>query len=193
MSKPNMYIFAGVNGAGKSSLTRRLADQAYYIIDPDAIAKELNLNSSRAGRETINRVKYCIDNRISFTLETTLSGKTIFSQIDAANAAGFSTTMLFVGLDSISTHLERIRDRVSQGGHNIPEEDVRRRHPRTLDNLLRSISHVEMLHVFDNSVELRHVLSIMRGKLLYIDRPVPNWAEPLIPPGGSLGSSHFFN
>ena len=74
----NRYIIiAGVNGTGKSSLRGVLEGQEVllgHIIDADAIAKMNNYDNIKAGKKAVEEIKYCLDNNISFTHETTLSG-----------------------------------------------------------------------------------------------------------------------
>ena len=74
----NRYIIiAGVNGTGKSSLRGVLEGQEVllgHIIDADAIAKMNNYDNIKAGKKAVEEIKYCLDNNISFTQETTLSG-----------------------------------------------------------------------------------------------------------------------
>lgn len=133
MNKPVMTVFAGTNGAGKSTLTKQLVGQIGEVIDPDAIAKGINPEnpesvSPSAGRETIKRVQECIRTGISFSIETTLSGKNAIRQMEQAKAAGFEVNLYYVGLENVEYHISRVEMRVAQGGHNIPEEDIRRRY-----------------------------------------------------------------
>ncbi|WP_336765604.1 zeta toxin family protein [Paenibacillus sp. USHLN196] len=98
MSKPVMTVFAGTNGAGKSTLTRNFNDQFGEVIDPDAIAKTINPRhpesvSPSAGREAIKRVRECIQNGKSFSIETTLAGKNAIRQMEQAKEAGFEINL----------------------------------------------------------------------------------------------------
>ena len=79
-----MTIIAGPNGAGKSTLRELWRQRLGDVIDADAIAKELNLTDMQAGREAVRRINQCIQNDVSFCLETTLSGNLIFRQIEWA-------------------------------------------------------------------------------------------------------------
>ncbi|MEC0182311.1 zeta toxin family protein [Paenibacillus peoriae] len=182
MNKPVMTVFAGTNGAGKSTLTKQLVSQIGEVIDPDAIAKSINpVNpesvSPAAGRETLNRVKECIRAGKSFSIETTLSGKTAIRQMEQAKAAGFEVDLYYVGLKNVEYHISRVEMRVAQGGHFIPEEDIRRRYDRSLTNLAIASKIADRTYVFDNTSEFTQLLEIERGQVHYFVDKLPEWAR----------------
>jgi predicted ABC-type ATPase len=77
-------------------------------------------------------------------VESTFSGRTFQRVIESAKDAGFDVTILFLWLDSADSSLARVKERVAKGGHDVPEEDIRRRFPRSLSsfwNLYRPSSH----------------------------------------------------
>lgn len=167
-----MTIFAGVNGSGKSTLTRNMSDYVGIVLDPDAIARDLKLESVGAGREVIRRVQDCIREGISFSLETTLSGKLPFRQIKDAQKNGFYVRMFYVGLRDVELCKERIAVRVNKGGHNIPSEDVERRYPKSMNNLKEAIKVCDEVLVYDNSIELELVKVYQKGKVVYTNDEV---------------------
>lgn len=178
-----MTVFAGTNGAGKSTLTKQLVSQIGEVIDPDAIAKSINPDnpesvSPAAGRETLNRVKECIRAGKSFSIETTLSGKTAIRQMEQAKAAGFEVDLYYVGLKNVEYHISRVEMRVAQGGHFIPEEDIRRRYDRSLTNLAIASKIADRTYVFDNTSEFTQLLEINeRGQVHYFVDKLPEWAR----------------
>ncbi len=87
-----------------------------------------------AGREFIRRLNDRIDRGENVVVESTLAGKSLVHYIDRAGSAGYDTALNFVFLDSADTCVARVRHRVRRGGHNVPEDDIRRRYRRRLRN-----------------------------------------------------------
>jgi predicted ABC-type ATPase len=184
-TKPHMTVFAGTNGAGKSTITDILAHQVGEVIDTDAIAKRMNPERPEAvavtaGREALNRVQACIDQRRDFSIETTLAGGNVLRQMERAKAAGFGITMYYVGLKNVDYHIERVARRVEAGGHSIPETDIRRRYDRSLDNVSQAIRLVDRVFVFDNSTGFKKMLDVKQG-FMHIHTPeIPKWLDHII-------------
>lgn len=175
-----MSIFAGVNGSGKSTLTRLMADYVGVVIDPDFIARQACLNSLESGKEVIRRVNECIEEGISFSLETTLSGSLLFRQIKQAKEKGFYVRMFYVGVSDVKLNLDRIRIRVSQGGHDIPEEDVLRRYPRSISNLNKAIDVCDEVLIYDNTYDLELVKIVENGSETYVNKHIEiKWINPV--------------
>ena len=120
-------IIGGVNGTGKSSLTGVLKTQTTdlgIIIDVDKITAQNGGSAIQGGRIALERIKDCLKKEISFTQETTLSGRK--TEITAAQAKerGYYVRLYYVGLDTLEESLARIENRVRRGGHDIRDEDV---------------------------------------------------------------------
>ena len=131
-------MVAGPNGSGKSTLTASIEFEGNAnLIDPDAIARGMDplRPSSRAipaARQAILRCRSLLLNRQSFTLETTLAGHGAISLMHQAERIGYRTFLVYVALGDPELHIERVRLRVSQGGHDIPDGDIRRRYARSM-------------------------------------------------------------
>ncbi|MGO8939497.1 MAG: zeta toxin family protein, partial [Mycobacterium sp.] len=130
-----LYVLAGVNGAGKSSIggaAIRAAGGNYF--NPDEAARELmaanpglsqtdaNAAAWQQGRKLLERA---IDQRLDFTFETTLGGTTMARLMAEAASRGIEVYVFYVGLASADAHIERVRQRVRAGGHDIPEDAIR--------------------------------------------------------------------
>ncbi|MBV6717183.1 zeta toxin family protein [Paenibacillus chitinolyticus] len=184
-SKPQMTVFAGTNGAGKSTITEVIGNRVGEVIDADAIAKQLSplhpeSVSVAAGREALKRVQSCIDQRRDFSIETTLAGGNVVRQMQRAKAAGFDITMYYVGLKNVDYHIERVARRVEQGGHSIPEEDIRRRYDRSLDRVPEALRLTDRAFVFDNSTGFKKVAEFDHGKLQIHVKQSPDWVDRII-------------
>lgn len=183
-----MTIIAGSNGCGKSTLTSsaRTKFQDIPTLDPDAIAKSLQekLDGSNshieAGKKVLRLAEEYIEAKQSFTVETTLSGGTYLKMASRAKNTGFNVIVFFVGTASVEINLARVRARVKKGGHDIPEEDQRRRYPRTLMNMQKLLPLADLALIFDNSTDKGHIL-VGAGRVDFMQwvEPVPKWADDL--------------
>jgi len=188
MSAPVLTIIAGSNGCGKSTLSSYAKEefQSAPILDPDAFAKSIRdtLPSSQhdieAGKRVLLRAHELIEAHQSFTVETTLSGSTYLRMALRAQNAGFLVALIFVGTTSVEINLERVRARVAKGGHDVPEEDQRRRYPRTLANLRKLLPLADFVVLLDNSTPTGYTLvGLGHRAFMHWNEPLPNWAEGL--------------
>ncbi len=137
-----MYILAGANGSGKSTIAKvLLPSEDVVYINPDDIARELNPADPvgvriEAGRTAMRRMHGLLSKGESFAVESTLSGRAHVKIIEKAKALGYSTTIAYTFVDSPEVCIERIAVRVMNGGHDIPTEDVLRRYTRSKENFV---------------------------------------------------------
>jgi predicted ABC-type ATPase len=137
-----MLIVAGANGSGKTTFAKSLLEELPYVfLNADEIEKELTSNSAskvskiKAGRIFFERLKELTLSGQSFILESTLSGNYLEKAIVEVKAAGYTVSLLYIFLESPQICIERIKVRVSKGGHYVPDEDVVRRYYRSKRNL----------------------------------------------------------
>lgn len=184
----NYTIFAGVNGAGKTSIYRT----AYYeenkeekrINTDEMVArigswKDNNLQV-KCAREAVKLIKLYIDEKVSFNQETTLSGKSIINNIKKAKKNGFFVMMNYIGLESTDIAKERVATRVSNGGHGIPDEVIERRYYDSLKNLISAIELCDEINIYDNTDIFKLIISIQNGEIIWHDKKLPNWAKIII-------------
>jgi predicted ABC-type ATPase len=174
----------GPNGSGKSTLTASLAIEGRdRLLDPDAIARRLNLSDPSAaaipaGREVLRRIEEYLGSQVSFAVETTLASRRSVDLIHRAKSCGFEVHLVFVGLNSPDKSIVRIRNRVSRGGHAVPDTDVRRRYARSLANAADALRSVDYARVYDNSGDGHQLILIARsGKVAWQMEPLPEWAR----------------
>lgn len=186
-SFPVMYVYAGNNGSGKSTIRNLIADQLGISvnIDPDALARGLDAGQPErrkvsAGKEAIKLARECIRYRRDFSVETTLAGGNVIRLMRDARANGFEVTMLYVGLGDYRLNIERVAARVRNGGHDIPTEDIIRRHTTSIQNLLSHIDLIDHLVVIDNSTTSGQiVLQAERGVCSSLIESVPSWIHSI--------------
>lgn len=156
----NCYIIAGPNGAGKTTFATEflpLYANCRNFINPDLLARayspfDPDAGMFRAGRTVLERIAEFTNARTDFAFETTLPGRAHVPLLRRVKKAGFRLHLFYLWIPSAELALLRIRDRVENGGHNVPERDVRRRFGRTLRNLFALCRPLlDTLHFFDNS------------------------------------------
>lgn len=137
---PTLYILAGANGSGKSTIARELLPtEGLVYVNADDIARELcpqDMQRARiqAGREVHRRMEELFSRKISFALESTLSGNGHIKTLQQARANGYRVILIYVFVDNAAACLARIKSRVLNGGHPVPQEDVIRRFARSKTN-----------------------------------------------------------
>ena len=199
---PRIYVLAGVNGAGKSTIggaAFRAFGADYY--NPDEAARELRAANpglslpdanSAAWHQGKRLLERAIGERLDFALETTLGASSIPRLLAEAASRGIEIHMWYIGLASPELHLERVRARVRQGGHDIAEADIRRRYEHSRLNLIDLLPKLAALRMFDNSARADPasgkaptpllVLHMQRGKTIApgdLSR-TPAWAKPIV-------------
>lgn len=154
---PEIYIIAGANGAGKSTISKKIKSAANIpIIDPDAIAKEINSldpeqSAIVAGKAAINLTNKYVSEGVSFGIETTLAGKSYLRLIQDLKRKNWIINLIYIGIENPMINIQRIKERVSQGGHHVPMDDIYRRYYRSLNNLSQAIKYSDLVTIYDNS------------------------------------------
>jgi predicted ABC-type ATPase len=180
-----LWIVAGPNGSGKTSLTRRHLADRLPIVNPDEIARTLNPTnpeapeiSLRAGREALTQRRRLIADRLSFAVETTFSGNQELALIRTAKEAGYKVNLVFVCTDSPWISMSRISVRVMDGGHHVPDADVERRYQRSLANLPEGLALADRTWLLDNTrTRMRLVAAIERGEVKSMINAQPKWVR----------------
>ena len=156
----NLYIIGGCNGAGKTTASFTLLPEILNckeFVNADEIAKGLSpfqpeLVSFEAGRIMLNRIKELLNSNKTFAFETTLASKSYKYKITAAQKNNYTVTLLFFWLESVDLAIERVENRVLEGGHNIETAVISRRFKNGIKNLFKIyLPLVNEAMIFDNS------------------------------------------
>lgn len=199
-SNPTIWVVAGPNGAGKSSIvgeTIRQSGGAFY--NPDEVARALREREPRLQPERANELAWREGKRLleqsiavrrNFAFETTLGGTTIASLLHKAAREGISVRMWFLALGDPDQHVARVRSRVLEGGHDIPEALIRERYDRSRENLVALLPRLDLLRVYDNSMNARPggrakprlVLEFREGRVVNRSElaSTPSWAKAIV-------------
>ena len=144
MTYKKLYVIAGCNGAGKTTASFTILPEILdckEFINADEIARGISpfqpdKVSFEAGRIMLNRINELLYKNENFAFETTLSTKSFKGKIIEAKEKGFQVILLYFWLKSIQLAKERVKIRVSEGGHDIEPEVIERRYIRGINNLL---------------------------------------------------------
>jgi len=157
---PKLYIIAGPNGAGKTTFAKEFLPhfaKCSNFVNADLIALGLSpfspsLVSIKAGKMLLSEIDNFIDRRVDFAFETTLAGKTYVNLIKEAKLKGYFINIFFLWIPNSQLAKERIKQRVKQGGHHVPDVDVKRRLDRSLKNFFNLYMPLaDAWDIFDNS------------------------------------------
>ena len=199
---PCIYVLAGTNGAGKSSIGGAMLQQrGAQHFDPDAAARMIASRNPGITQFEANSAAWCegrrlleraITERLDFAFETTLGGRTMRAQLEQALQSGIKVRIWYVGLQGADLHIARVRARVERGGHDIPEAAIRDRYDQGRLNLIRLLPKLTALRVYDNTDEgdpyrgatprPRLLLHLRNAKVVSSCplRLTPEWAKPIL-------------
>ncbi len=158
-SKPTLYVIGGCNGAGKTTFAREFLPSVGVrrFLNADEIARGLSpLDPQalrlRAGRLLLSELRALIARGESFGLESTLSGRTYVHLFKEAKARGYAIELHFLWLPDPREAIRRVRQRVREGGHDVPVADIRRRFTRGLEHLAKDYAPLaDEWFIWDNS------------------------------------------
>ncbi len=176
-------IVAGVNGAGKSSLTGVLRTEMTNlgkIVDVDKMIVKCGGNVIEGDKKSIELIDECLEKEICFTQETTLSGHRILATVKKAIEKGYYIRLYYVGLNTVEESLVRIENRVKKGGHNIPDAYVKRRFNKRFEDLTTILQYCDEATFYDNENGFVAVAEYKNGEILQIGNLKPEWLNELL-------------
>jgi predicted ABC-type ATPase len=170
MEEKNLYIIAGCNGAGKTTASFTILPEILdckEFVNADEIAKGLSpfqpeKVSFEAGRIMLHRINELLSQNENFAFETTLSTRSYKHKILEAKERNYNVTLLFFWLKNPELAKERVKTRILEGGHNIPEDVIERRYYKGIKNLFEIyLSIVDQVLIFDNSEGKHNLIAEM--------------------------------
>jgi predicted ABC-type ATPase len=186
---PQLWIVAGPNGVGKTTVADLWLAPRIAVISPDTLSVRQGLNPIQAGKAAIQEQERLLAAGESFAVDTTLAGNRELVLMRRAAAAGYKVNLVFLCVEDLPLCQGRILERVARGGHAVPPDDVARRYERSLSHLGDAIDLANRVFVLDNSGENRRLLlSVEHGRVKHLSGRLPAWARTAIP--GRFTCSH---
>ena len=179
MNKRNAYIIAGPNGSGKTTFAIEFLPeyvQCPNFINADMIAHGLSPFSPgaaaiKAGKLVLEQINKFANQGADFAFETTLSGKSYLNLFKALKEKGYKIHIFFLWIPDVNLAITRIKNRVSQGGHDVPQQDVIRRFKRSISNFFKLYQPYADSWMLFNNADLNPILIAERknGKIRIIN------------------------
>jgi predicted ABC-type ATPase len=185
--RPILVAIAGPNGAGKTTFFHaHLASAGLRFVNADVLAAGLAVEPYDAARLAEALRRALVGRGESFVFETVLSDPVgdKFAFLAEAARCGYVVVLCYIGLSGPDQSAERVAMRVSQGGHDVPDDKLQSSFSRTLVNLRAAIAHVPHVLIHDNSdldVPYRRVVVFDRGHLRHLQEPIPEWLRAVLP------------
>jgi len=169
---PEILVFAGPNGSGKSTVTAGFDVIGEYI-NADDIKRNKQCTDLEAAQIATELREWFLDKGQSFTFETVLSSDRNIELLEKAKKKGFRIFAVFVLTSDVEINVARVRDRVRKGGHDVPEEKIRTRYYKSLNNVSRLASIVDVMKVIDNSGDTaKLIIDIENGFVSFYENNV---------------------
>ncbi|WP_033070090.1 AAA family ATPase [Thalassospira australica] len=184
-----LWVLVGGNGSGKTTFYETILKQhGLPFISADLIAREVfpqdpEGNSYEAARLAEMMRERHIQQGTSFCYETVFSHPSKIDFLARAKAKGYEIVLIVIHVGSTGLNLARIRQRVEEGGHNVPSDKVKTRIPRTLNNVKKAIPLCDDVRVLDNAsldTPFQEVLTIRQGVITAHIDPLPDWVRGLL-------------
>jgi len=184
--RPWFVVVGGINGAGKTTTSEMLAGdvdpQSLTFLNPDletarVLAANPTLTQTAANFRGLRIVREEIDRlmaaRRSLVVETVFANQAYLRLVERAKSEGYGVRLLFFGLQTVEQSIRRVAMRVAAGGHNLPEEDIRRRWPLVHENLTRAAAFADAVAVYasyQDGQPPRLVATVEGGRVTILDR-----------------------
>ena len=187
-SKPRLVMFAGPNGSGKSSVTPLFQNVSGFpqkYINPDEIALTLEgdtmSNAYQASAIAAQQRLEFIFQKQPFAFETVMSHPSKLAILETAKEAGFETQVVFVSTESSEINVERVRQRVADGGHDVPENKIVSRYERSMSLLPRVAEIADKIYIVDNSGKSPEIGAVLsQGQVIEKSETEIQWIEKTI-------------
>ena len=183
MQRPNLYIIAGPNGAGKTTASFSLLPDVLHclnFVNADEIARGLSPFAPesvaiQAGKIMLQRIDGLLLQGVDFAIETTLATRSYVQLVHRAQQLGYKVHLIFFALENEEQAIQRVAQRVSNGGHNISETDIRRRFKRGIANLLHLYMPIcDSVLVYNNEMTPAKLVARKRTKQDDVKEVEPN-------------------
>lgn len=182
---PRLWIVAGPNGSGKSTLYGNTDIEGFgrsvWIINPDILSARLSSQEglgTGANAEALNRIEAWLTASVrahqTVGVETVLSTPKYRVLVEDAKSRGFEIRLLYVTLLDADMNVERVRQRVKLGGHDVPEQKIRERRERSFAELPWFLNQADIALIYDNSAASPVLVGRKQDNIIEIDPDAPD-------------------
>lgn len=182
---PKLVVFAGPNGSGKSTITNDFMESNDFpplYINPDEIA--LNLNEENPKRKAYQAAIIAEEQRFtaisqkeSFAFETVMSHPSKLKLLEQAKESGYQVELVFVATSDPEVNVDRVKQRFSEGGHDVPEDKVRSRYHRSINLLPAATEIADLTYIFDNTQSAQIEARIEDNSITFQAQDSPTWVQ----------------
>ena len=193
VARPRLLVVAGPNGAGKTTITDQGLAHEWFggceYVNPDIIAQQElgDWNDPKAVLEAVRlasaRREECLRDRRSLAFESVFSSPDKPEFVRRALAAGYFVRVFFIGTQRPEINAARVARRVLEGGHEVPIRKIVDRWARSIANCASIATEVDRLYLYDNSVDDRDPLLVLRateGRIARLYGAAPPWSAPIV-------------
>lgn len=135
-----------------------------------------------AGKEAIRIFELALERNKSFTMESTLTGKSILKRMEKTASEGYYTELRYIGLASAELNVERVHQRVARGGHAVDDDVVRKRYQESRDNLVHAAKIATRIEIWDNTESAANLIATIENGVLEKNLSVamPRWVSHVL-------------
>ena len=189
MEKPTLYVVAGANGSGKSTIINKHKNliKDVKFVNPDDIAASIDSNydgkdnalTLKASREALKQQDNLLKECKTFGIETTFSGKRELRIMKQAKDLGYQVKLIYIGLNKPFANIERVAERTKNGGHFVDPETIVRRYDKSMNNLEKGIAVADKTYLVDNSKNKDYIVAKFQSEKVIgvTKKEIPNWIK----------------
>ncbi len=164
--KPEIIVFAGPNGSGKTTITSMSKVIEPYI-NADEIKKTTHCSDMEAALSAEKMREECLDKVVGFTFETVLSTDRNLNLLKRAKAKGYFIRCIYILTSDSEINVFRVASRQAVGGHGVPEDKIRQRYTKALALVPELVDVCDVIHIYDNTSQPFRIFKKRKEQIFY--------------------------